>query len=32
MSIIIRKATINDLDEIANVEKNCFPEEQAASF
>ena len=27
---MIRKATIKDLDKIVNVEKNCFPEGQAA--
>ena len=31
MCILIRKATIEDLDEIVNVEKSCFPEGQAAS-
>lgn len=31
MPIIIRKATINDLDEISRVESICFPGGQAAS-
>lgn len=31
MSIMIRKATIDDLDKVTNVEKKCFPKEQAAS-
>lgn len=31
MNIIIRRATIKDLDEVANVEMKCFPEEEAAS-
>ena len=31
MSIAIRKATIEDLDKIVNVEINCFPRGQAAT-
>lgn len=31
MSITIRKATIKDLDKVANAEMSCFPKGQAAS-
>lgn len=31
MNIIIRKASINDLDSVTKVEAICFPEEEAAT-
>jgi hypothetical protein len=30
--MMIRTATIDDLDDINNLEKICFPENEAASF